>query len=211
MTSLNARLQNSRQTAHARLRLICSSLLCALASVILPLIIISWLLVTQNGCATPGTYVLFAQNAREDKDMASAITLRLPFENQPNGAAIGCSSANMKVAAIKTDDTHIHVMDPDGQERDLEMPSAGTPVGLVTFWQDGKAQSCGLLPNAPFGTTAYIMWGEFTLFMKRVSPGKMQYLVGEDSFVLNDPLTPGDRFNLNAKHTVPKEIASILP
>lgn len=169
------------------------------------LLLLSYLL---SGCATPGTYVLFAQNAKTDADMGRAITLRLPFENQPVGATIFCESKTFLVRATKLDDTHVRVRDPDGEERELELPG-DAPVGLVTFWPEGAAATCGIAVQAPVGTEAYIMWRDFTLFMKRTGIAQARYRIADDVLDLRYPLAPEDRALLR-KRSVPAEVANLL-
>jgi len=162
-----------------------------------------------SGCATPGTYVLFAQNAKSDADMGRAITLRLPFENQPVGATIFCESKTFLVRATKLDDTHVRVRDPDGEERDLELPGDGAPVGLVTFWPEGAAGICGIAVQSPVGTEAYVMWRDFTLFMKRTGLAQARYRISDDVLDLHYPLTAEDKALLR-KRSVPMEVADLL-
>lgn len=173
-----------------------------------------WLLLLPfflSGCAKPGTYVLFAQNAKHDADMAHAITLRLPLMNQPEGAMIFCRSPSTMVFAKRIDDYNVRVRDPDGEERQLKMPKDESPVGLVTYWPEKSAQTCGIAPPSPVGTTAMLMWGEIVLFMKRTGQSEMSYEVGirEATLRLHYPLTPEDRVLLH-KNAVPSEIANIL-
>jgi len=162
-----------------------------------------------SGCAKPGTYVLFAQNAKTDVDMGRAITLRLPFENQPVGASIFCESKTFLVRATKLDESHVRVRDPDGEERDLELPGDGAPVGLVTYWPEGMAGICGIAVQAPVGTEAYVMWRDFTLFMKRTGLAQARYRIADDVLDLHYPLTAEDKVLLR-KRSVPVEIANLL-
>ena len=161
-----------------------------------------------TACYKTGTYVLFAQNAKYDADMAHAITLRLPFQNQPDGAMIFCSSQSTQVYARRLDDSHVRVRDPDGEERTLELPNDESPIGLVTYWPEKSARFCGIAPSSPIGTHAYVMWGEFVLYLKRTGVNEMSYGVGirEDVLNLSYPLTPADRALLH-RNAVPAEVA----
>ncbi|MBI5654398.1 hypothetical protein HZC53_01960 [Candidatus Uhrbacteria bacterium] len=181
-------------------------------SVLFLVAIATWLLLLPFfllGCATPNTYVLPAQSAKTDADFERVITLRLPFENQPTGAAIACESKDYRIFAIKIDDYRVHVREHDGEERDLEMPGDGSPRGLVTVWPDGGATKCGLANLTPVGTEAYVMWREFTLFMKRTGIAQARYRIAGDVLDLHFPLTPEDR-TLLRKRSVPSEIADLL-
>ena len=162
-------------------------------------------------CAKTGTYVLFAQNAKSDADMAHAITIRLPFQNQPDGATIFCSSPSALVYARRLDNSHVSVRDPDGEERDLELPNDESPLGRVTYWPEKTARACGIAPPSPVGTHAYVMWGEFVLYLKRSGVNEMSYGVGirEEDLRLSYPLTPQDRAFLH-KHAVPAEVADLM-
>jgi len=163
-------------------------------------------------CGRPSTYVLFAGNAKDDTAMRNAITLRLPLEGQPQGAMIFCETGQARVLAMRVDNSHVRVRETDGEERMLETPNDGFPVGLVTFWPNGKAEHCGIAPPAPVGTSAYILWGEFTLYMQKVEPNIIKYRAGleGDSMSLPFPLTPDARATLY-KHAVPKEVVDLLP
>lgn len=160
------------------------------------------------GCAAPGTYVLFAQNAKSDADMGRAITLRLPLEDQPVGATVFCESKTFLVRATKLDDARVRVRDPDGEERELELPG-GAPVGLVTFWPEGQAAICGIGVQSPDGTEAYVMWRGFSLFLRRTGPATARYRIAEDVMDLHYPLTAEDRALLR-KRSVPAEVADLL-
>jgi hypothetical protein len=167
--------------------------------------------VTVLACAKPGTYVLFAANARDDRDMEKTPTLRLPMDSdQPPGAMIFCEAGKMRVEARKLDGLHVAVRDPDGLERTLETPGDGAPVGLITFWPDGAANRCGLASETPVNSLAFVLWGEFFLVMKRIEPDKMFYRLGEKTLVLGFPLSEADRKTL-ADNAVPERIANLLP
>lgn len=173
---------------------------------------VAWLLLLPfflSGCAVPNTYVLPAQSAKTDADFERVITLRLPFENQPAGSAIFCESKDYRIFAVKIDDFHVHVREHDGEERDLEMPGDGSPRGLVTVWPDGGATKCGLADLTPVGTEAYVMWRDFTLFMKRTGIAQARYRIAGDVLDLHFPLTSEDRALLR-KRSVPSEIADLL-
>jgi len=189
----------------------CSRFFVCLASALAAVGVVLFFSVFLCSCAKTGTYVLFAQNAKHDSDMAHAITIRLPFQNQPDGAMIFCFSPSTQVYAKRLDDSHVHVRDPDGEERDLELPNDESPVGLVTYWPEKSAQTCGIAPPSPVGTHAYIMWGEFVLYMRRSGQDEMSYGIGlrEDILRLHYPLTPADRALLH-KYAVPDEVANRL-
>ncbi|MFA4954107.1 MAG: hypothetical protein WC641_02250 [Patescibacteria group bacterium] len=168
-------------------------------------------LVGALGCVRePNVYVLFAQKAQTAADLRHAITLRLPLVNQPVGAAIVCASPSMRVSAAKINEARVRVRDYDGEVRVLDLDGDGYPAGLVTQWPEGTAYNCGIASDSPIGSGAYFMWGEFTLFMVRVSEHAMKFRINEDSLMLNYPLAPGDRVALR-KYSVPLEIERLLP
>ena len=183
---------NARTTALSIIVIMCAALLTA--------------------CGRPNTYVLFAGNAKTEKAMENTITLRMPLESQPDGAMIFCEAGAAREMAMRLDARRVKVRETDGEERTLETPHDGIPIGLVTFWPSGKAQHCGIAPPSPAGTGAYFLWGEFTLFLTKVSPGLISYRVGlsDDVLRLPDPLTQEARVQLN-KNAVPWEIISLLP
>lgn len=161
------------------------------------------------GCGTPNAYVLFAQNAKSDDAMVHAINVRLPVERTPVGSKIFCGSKSTYVFAQKTDRLRLNVRDPDGEEREVDLPGDGIPLGQVTYWPEGQAVRCGLEPTSPLGANAYIMWGEFTIFFERMSHNTMRYWIGDGTMVLSYPLNEADRLKLR-KHSVPAEIADLL-
>ncbi|MFA6447195.1 MAG: hypothetical protein WCW31_02960 [Patescibacteria group bacterium] len=163
------------------------------------------------GCAYPKTYVIPAQTARNCDEIEHVISVRLPMITAPTGTKIFCANATQMVYAEKLDRSRIKVRYSDGKEMELDLPSGDEfPIGMVTYWlPEGKALGCGLFPSSPIGANGYIMWGEFTLFFKRVEQRKMSYVIREEEFILNYPLIPADRQLLREK-SVPLEIANLL-
>ncbi|TAL19839.1 hypothetical protein EPN90_02335 [Patescibacteria group bacterium] len=164
------------------------------------------------GCAAnANTYVLFAETAREDKDMARVITLRLPLRRQPPGATVFCSNDRVRIAATRWNDDELKVRRMDGSEQLVEIPAELMPVGLATNWPGGsRATRCGLDPFSPVGSHAYLEWGRFRLFFERNAPEHLTYR-GEDGgeLTLGFPLGEEDRAKLR-EHGVPTEIANLL-
>ncbi len=157
------------------------------------------------------TFVLFAADAREDKDMARVPTVRLPLWNQPPGATIFCQVGSVRVSATRYDDTRVKLRKLDGSEEVVEVPDDdGMPAGLTTHWPNGVvADRCGLDPSSPIGSRAYVLWGAMTLRLERTDPEFVTYGNGEEYLRLHLPLTDADRAVLH-RHAVPVEIVRLL-
>lgn len=159
----------------------------------------------------PVSYALFAENARDDADVESVPSIRIPLgPPQPTGARIFCGGGDVLVTAEKVDMFTIKIRDPDGRVRTLETPHDGIPVGLPIFWPQGRAERCGIVPDSPEGTVAYVLWREFFLgIVKDQGPGKTSYLLGDRRLVLSSPLTDNDRRTL-LDNAVPERVVVFL-
>jgi len=160
-------------------------------------------------CGRANTYVLFAQNAKDDSAMDHAITLRLPLKDQPVGATVSCLAGKTRTAATRLDDCRIKVQDLDGEERVIDTPCDGNHIGLITYWPNNRAEKCGIDPQSPVGTKIVVLWGEFEMTLSRVDRDKQAVGFGKESFEISCPLAPADREALK-RRGVPDEIASLL-
>ncbi len=161
-------------------------------------------------CAYPKTYVIPAQTARNCDEIEHVISLRFSLETAPVGIRLFCRTDAQAVYAEKLSRSQVKIQYSDGKEATLDLPSGdASPAGMATHWREGQAKICGMSESSPIGAAAYVLWGEFTLFFRRVGPDKMVYINRAESFTLNYPLTPEDRLELHKK-SVPLEIANLL-
>ncbi len=161
------------------------------------------------GCEHYRTYVMFAGDAKTDKDAERVPSVRLPLWDQVPGATIFCQSGNRRTTATRVDDARVRLRKLDGSIEILEVPD-GEPIGLTTRWPVGAAPSrCGLDPSTPLGSYAFAQWGDVVVEMKRVAPEVVIYRVAEENVLMHFPLTEADRQTLHQR-AVPKEIVQLL-
>lgn len=165
------------------------------------------------GCAGSNTYMLFAENARDDNDARTKITLRTPVDRTPVGTLIFCSAGKALAFAQKLSDDKLRVRYTDGEIEEIKLLGTGEHIGRITYWptDNRRAVRCGLDPSSPLHAFAYFMWGEFTLFLQRTGPGTQAIWVGDDKRLAAFPLLTDEDRKWLAGHSVPVEIQTLLP
>lgn len=165
------------------------------------------------GCAGSNTYMIFAENARDDNDARTKITLRMPVDRTPDGTLIFCSANKALSFAKKLSDRKLIIRYTDGKTNEVELLRTGEHIGQVTYWptDNGRAARCGIDPSSPEHAFAYFMWGEFTLFLEKTTQNIQTIWVGDDKRLASFPMLTGEDRRWLADHSVPSEILNLLP